>query len=126
MLPRAWKAWNSGRVGNFAFAALRRSAGGGERLRTTMTCEGAPDDGRRGCQLFDVKCSGRRRVLIRMILLQRSDDFLLAKSGWQAEHLCLPTQSRAELQKKETANGTRRQKSPRSPVHRAGGPFPKR
>src|SRR4051812_5631860 len=52
--------------------------------------------------------------------------FRLAKAAVQAEHLPLPTQSRAELQIKEAANGTRRQKSPRSTVHCAGGPIPKR
>src|SRR3954447_1531773 len=126
MLPQALRAWNSGRAGNLRSAGFRCSPQECEGLRTTTICEGAAGDRRSGCRLFDVKCPEMRRVLVRMILLQRSDDFLLAKSGRLAEHLYLPTQSRAELQKKETANGTRRQKSPRSPVHCAGGPFPKR
>ena len=102
MLPPASQAWNSGRAGNFWSTLLlllsRKTAGEG-KLRTIMACEGRLGDDRRWCQFLTSNVPEGRRVLIRMVLLQRSDDFLLAKSGWQAEHLCLPTQSRAELQK---------------------------
>src|ERR1700751_2651800 len=74
-----------------------------------------------------LRSSDRQRLYKLIPSPHRSEIFFsLAKALAQAEHGRLPTQSRAELQMKEAANGTRRQKSPWSTVHRTGGPFPKR
>src|SRR6185437_7988342 len=57
---------------------------------------------------------------------QRNELFSCLPNRMRRHSIVAPTQSRAELHMQEAANGTRRQKSPRSPVHRTGGPFPKR
>src|SRR5215212_1509498 len=109
MSPPAWKVWNFGREGK-ALSAL-------------------PLADRRSPNSNTVELASRCEFSQRYGVLETQDSaatfFQLAKSMMEGEHhCCRPNQGPSS--KQGGGDGTRRQKSPRSTVHRAGGPFPKR
>src|SRR5215212_2944093 len=104
MSQPVWKVWNFGREGKVAICSI------GPAFRKSLRAESAE-----GCARLRDSERQNHRVAV----------FRLAKSTTEGEHhLRRPNQGPSS--KQGGGNGTRRQKSPRSTVHCAGGPFPKR
>ena len=112
---RGWKAWNCGRDGKASFpgrsarAVFRRDA---LRAGRRTPARNGPGSAHRHTDAHPSRCTQRH--------FSR-----LPKFGGRAEHsACRPNHGPSS--RSGGGDGTRRQKSPRSPVHCTGGPFPKR
>src|SRR5215831_19241061 len=124
--PQDWKAWNSGRDGNLRNESIviiaigsRKCAADGGLQRSNLVYF-------RGRGLDDSTRAASNGAFTHPFVTMHRSEVSRLPNHQGRQSIRRPTQSRAELQLKETANGTRRQKSPWSTVHCAGGPIPKR